>query len=400
MTLKEHSAIRTRELPRGLVGNKSTANVKVNGIECNSLLDTGSQVTTVSQSFYDSHLSDYSIHPVSDILEVEGANGQAVPYLGYIQLSMQFPKEFMASQPEIQTLALIVPDTRSNSSVPLLIGTNTLDPLYEQYCDGNPLASNTYCGYQQVLKTLQLRRKQNFEGQIGVVKLGRHEPGIIPAGQKVVLEGFISGSEANNERWAILEEPSMSSLPGGIFIDSCLISIPARSPYKVPVVLRNETSHDIVLPTNSVIAELGIPHEISPILNTCNPNLLLSPPTVCSSQQYSHCNEQQSDKVSFDFGDSPLPTKWKKRITQTLNTYSDVFSQHDLDFGHATKVKHRIKLKDETPFKHRPRPIHPKDYDAVRRHLQTLLEAGIIRESESPYASPIVVVKKKNGDVR
>lgn len=38
--------------------------------------------------------------------------------------------------------------------------------------------------------------------------------------------------------------------------------------------------------------------------------------------------------------------------------------------------------------------------EAVKRHLQTLLEAGNIRESESPFASPIVVVRKKNGDVR
>ncbi|KAL7841512.1 hypothetical protein SRHO_G00252030 [Serrasalmus rhombeus] len=386
--------------PRGLVGNKSTANVKVNGIECNSLLDTGSQVTTVSQSFYDSHLSNHPIHPISDILEVEGANGQAVPYLGYIQLSMQFPREFMASQPEVQTLALIVPDTRLNSSVPVLIGTNTLDPLYEQFCDGNPLVSNTYCGYQQVLKTLQLRQKQNSEGQIGVVRLGRHEQGIIPARQKVVLEGFVSRSEANNEKWAVLEEPSISSLPGGIFIDSCLISIPARHPYKIPVVLRNETSHDIVLPSNSVLAELCIPHEISQTYNTYSLSQLSSSSIVCSSQQQPRRDEQQTNSLSFDFGDSPLPAKWKKRITETLNTYSEVFSQYDLDFGHATKVKHRIKLKDETPFKHRPRPIHPKDYDAVRRHLQTLLEAGIIHESESPYASPIVIVKKKNGDVR
>lgn len=183
-------------------------------VECNSLLDTGSQVTTVSQSFYDLHFSDYSIHPVSDILEVEGANGQAVPYLGYIHLNIQFPKEFISSQPEVQTLALIVPDTRSNSCVPVLIGTNTLDPLYEQFCDGDPLESNAYCGYQQVLKTLQLRQRQNSKGQIGVVRLGRHESGIVPAGQKAVLEGFVCGSEAYNEKWAVLEEPSISSLPG------------------------------------------------------------------------------------------------------------------------------------------------------------------------------------------
>lgn len=57
-------------------------------------------------------------------------------------------------------------------------------------------------------------------------------------------------------------------------------------------------------------------------------------------------------------------------------------------------------MKDETPFKQRSRPIHPDDYEAVKKHLQALLEAGIIRESESPFSSPIVVVRKKNGDVR
>lgn len=64
------------------------------------------------------------------------------------------------------------------------------------------------------------------------------------------------------------------------------------------------------------------------------------------------------------------------------------------------KMKHCIKLHDESPFKHRARPIHPRDIGAVRKHLQELLLSGVIRESESPFSSPIVVVRKKNGDVR
>ncbi len=35
-----------------------------------------------------------------------------------------------------------------------------------------------------------------------------------------------------------------------------------------------------------------------------------------------------------------------------------------------------------------------------RKHIQELLEAGIIRESESPLSSPIVVVQKNNNSVR
>ncbi len=104
--------------------------------------------------------------------------------------------------------------------------------------------------------------------------------------------------------------------------------------------------------------------------------------------------------LTFEFGDSPLPTSWKEKISKLLNSMPEVFSLHDLDYGHTEKVKHQIKLSDETPFKHRARPIHPQDIDAVRKHLQELLEAGVIRESESPFASPIVVVRKKDGTVR
>lgn len=76
------------------------------------------------------------------------------------------------------------------------------------------------------------------------------------------------------------------------------------------------------------------------------------------------------------------------------------FPIHDLDFGCTSQVKHHINLNHNTPFKHRARPIHPQDLEAVRKHLKELLDAGVIRESESSFSSPIVVVKKKNGNIR
>ena len=81
--------------------------------------------------------------------------------------------------------------------------------------------------------------------------------------------------------------------------------------------------------------------------------------------------------MEFDFGDSPVSPEWKDKVTSLLNSMPEVFAQNDLDFGHTNKVKHHIKLSDETAFKHRARPIHPQDVDAVRKHLQELLTAGI-----------------------
>lgn len=104
----------SKRLPKGLVGIKCTAKVAIGEREVDCLLDTGSQVTTIPQSFYEENLSDHSLKPLENLLEV-GANGQAVPYLGYIELTLKFPKAFIGTEVEVPTLALVVPDLTSLS---------------------------------------------------------------------------------------------------------------------------------------------------------------------------------------------------------------------------------------------------------------------------------------------
>ncbi|XP_041923982.1 uncharacterized protein LOC121688433 isoform X1 [Alosa sapidissima] len=385
-------------LPRGLIGHKCTANITISGVHCNSLLDTGSQVTTVSLSFYRDHLSHQPIQPMNHLLEVEGANGQSVPYLGYVELKIAFPKEFIESEPEIVTLALVIPDIRSSSDIPVLVGTNTLDMLYDEHCDHNTTSlTSPLPVYSQILKMLALRKEQRTSGHHGILTMREKQPRVIPAGWKVPLEGHVSTSNITAEHCALIEQPTTSALPGGIFVDTCLVTLPSQHPHKLPVWVRNETEHDITLPANCVIAELTIPHDI-----ISSPSLESKPSerVKCCQLSYQQPRSAETPDLTFDFGDSPLPESWKNRVTHKLNQFSDIFAHHELDYGQATRVKHHIKLKDETPFKQRSRPIHPQDYEAVRNHLRTLLEAGIIRESESPYSSPIVVVRKKSGDVR
>ena len=73
---------------KSLIGAANECVAAVNGRACLALLDTGSQITSISESFYKKHLSDYVIHPEESLLRVVGAAGQDVPFLGSSMLKL------------------------------------------------------------------------------------------------------------------------------------------------------------------------------------------------------------------------------------------------------------------------------------------------------------------------
>ncbi len=46
------------------------------------------------------------------------------------------------------------------------------------------------------------------------------------------------------------------------------------------------------------------------------------------------------------------------------------------------------------------RKLLPSQYEQVKAHIQELLNRGVVCPSCSPYCSPVVVVFKKNGEIR
>lgn len=74
----------------------------------------------------------------------------------------------------------------------------------------------------------------------------------------------------------------------------------------------------------------------------------------------------------------------------------------DVDPAEVQPIPYKlhIRLEHDTPFTFRPRRLSFSEKADVRKIVQSLLEDGIIRSSDSPYSSPIVLVKKKNGDTR
>ena len=85
---------------------------------------------------------------------------------------------------------------------------------------------------------------------------------------------------------------------------------------------------------------------------------------------------------------------------ELIQKYNIAFALHDLDLGRTAKTKHRIPMFNEGTFKLPYHRIPPAMYDEVRKHLQEMLALDAIRVSQSPYASPVVLIRKPNGQIR
>lgn len=65
-----------------------------------------------------------------------------------------------------------------------------------------------------------------------------------------------------------------------------------------------------------------------------------------------------------------------------------------------TNIKTKIVLTDDVPIYERARRLAPLERKVLDEQVTKWLSDGIIRPSQSEYASPVVLVKKKNGCYR
>ena len=80
--------------------------------------------------------------------------------------------------------------------------------------------------------------------------------------------------------------------------------------------------------------------------------------------------------------------------------WKQIFSRDTTDLGKTDILHHRIDLHDDVPIKERARRIAPTMIEELKQHLQQLLQMGVIEDSVSPWSSPIVLIRKRSGELR
>lgn len=153
----------------------------------------------------------------------------------------------------------------------------------------------------------------------------------------------------------------------------------------LPVRLINLLGNDVNLYKNTIVGNLEFIENVQH--DTCN---------VMSST----ADQDKSDVCKHLFEANDISPKEKNAVSELLKEFPDIFSTSKIDVGHCTKIKHTICVENVPPICQRMRRVPLGLENKVDNMVTELLSKEIIRESVSPWNSPIVVVKKKSGDIR
>ncbi|XP_073318838.1 retrovirus-related Pol polyprotein from transposon 412 [Pagrus major] len=332
--------------------------VKIEGQPCRVLLDSGSRVTIIFESWYSQFLSHVPILPLTN-LAIWGLSNDNYPYKGYVAVELELPIKSKEVDEEVSVLALICPDPPSPDSVPVIIGTNCkkLRSL-QKHCDEIENQGQVHALRISTFPTGKPPSSCNPPMDVvGQVKWQGPGPLPIPPGGVHYAMCKVEQFHPMDKSILMIEADVMTDLPDGVVVPP------------------------VVLPPSAMDINVYLVDNVTELKKNSVPT-------------------QSIDPKLFSFGDSPIPEAYRTRLATKLADRANVFSLKEWDVGLAKGVTHTIRLRDPRPFRERSRRIAPGDIEDVRHHIQELLAAGIIKESHSPYASPIVIVRKKNGKVR
>ena len=145
------------------------------------------------------------------------------------------------------------------------------------------------------------------------------------------------------------------------------------------------------------------------ILNMSEQDIVIPAGTVLGTQEsITELDQSEEPEVDVDMKlDPKLPSldhldpDDRKKFSNLLLEYRDVFSQSTEDIG-AYKGSHQLVINTigREPVRQRAyrTPLHLRGL--LKEKLDILQGQGVIEDSTSPWSSPIVMIKKKDGGVR
>ena len=323
----------------GIIGETNESPALVNGVQCRCLVDTGSQVTTISHAFYKKHLGSTPIMPLGDLLRIEGAAGQSVPFLGCVAVELSFPREVDGCGGTRPVLALVVKNTDYNKKVPLVVGTNVIK-ICKEDCEKEHGVQflqkiNLDRVWHLAYKFLTISKNPSVKnGVVGHVKAANSSPLCVKGGQCLTVWGKVVMPKNVNVSQLMVVGKGRSTLANSLVVSPAVVSLADMQDGKVPVLVRNTSLRDcnisprVTLGTLEGVTWVGTPGELRA--------------TSLAAQQGSKKQERVDPLIDsddknqkIDLSGSMLTEDQTKLAQEFLTNWTHVFSHSNADLGHA-----------------------------------------------------------------
>ena len=359
----------------------SVIKIEVEGRGTKALVDSGSCCTLMSETFWRLHVGLRGCKlDKQGLVDTFSVNGELLELLGSMSVRVKmgqhefYQKVFVAKQ----------------LPTPVLVGW---DAMLQQ-----GMVVDGAGGFLEVhgCKVPLLSRDQAYpQSCFGAV----FETAEVPGRSEVVVTAEIQGSEGDEmvpDGFAGLLEPNRVFHNEDGLMVARTISVVTQGRALVRVM--NVASDSVVLHKgiplgffqatgNSVVARLGRERESVGVRDQ------LSMPQTGASLLPSELIGPMVEGSSLSWGE-------RKLVMEMLGRRGGVFSRNDADIGRTRLVQHTIDVGESRPIRQVPRRVPINYREEVERQTKEMLAKGVVEESVSPWSSPVILVKKKDGSLR
>jgi hypothetical protein len=330
--------------------------LRIQGTPVDCLLDTGSEITLVPWTL----LQGAPMEPCD--LRVRAANGSDIPIMGRTRLTGGIGMHFM----EIDAYV-----TKHISGVILGMGWLQRQRARWNFEDGTvELDGRKY--------RLRARRREIWCRRVVVA-----EPTVIPAHSEFILSANVLYNDVTHRYEDDRDMWTTEASEAGPGLRVSRTIVPQRSD-AVPIRVMNITKKPIAMQAGTVIADL-------------------QPVTPCSSDILTQPTSASKENILRDLVenvDEAVGPEYKERLRHLLMEFSETFSSGENDLGRTNVIRHAIDTGEARPVRQPLRRQPPLHQVAIKQHIETMLTQGVIEPAQSPWASNLVMVKKKDGSLR
>ena len=218
----------------------------------------------------------------------------------------------------------------------------------------------------------------------------------IPPRQRMVFQ--VSVENIQNNTCGIIE-PNFSLIGKHNVVGArCLVQTQNRKTWFEIV---NPTNSKITICENSIVGNFTTLIERN-VLGELNDTM----GTICNisfdnSRQESNIHYQNIAKdMGIDLSNSDLNNTQKSQLLTLLGKYRHAFAKDLSELGCTDVHQHIVDTGNANPIRQHPYRTTPKMKAEIDQQIDDMESRGIIRKRISPWASPVVMVKKSNGEYR